>query len=393
MDKALASLGDPPKPRQRGIAPNRSEPAKENEDDTQHDVEPAKEDSDNANAESTDANADTQDAKSGTTDARSDDAQAKAPEGKKKPWDLVNQYKGDNSKLKTRVAELEKQVNDHKSKQPEDLTPKLEAANKRLQELEQEIQFVEYSKSSDFNSRFQKPFEDAFSKASSDLRGVQVQYEEGGDMKTRPIDVDDIAFLANLPPEKARIQIKAWFPEDFAEVRNHVTEVRRLGESRAEALKSARENGTQRTNQFQQQMKGIQDHAVKTWEKVTAENATKFDFLKTVDGDDEHNTALTKAQEMVTQGLSKNAYDPRLSPEDRENVIRQQASIRDRAIAYSPLKLANKRLKAKVAELEKALGDYKKTEPGAGDRRSKDNGTSNGSNGMVGAMDRLSKYV
>ena len=61
----------------------------------------------------------------------------------------------------------------------------------------------------------------------------------------------------------------------------------------------------------------------------------------------------------------------RLSPEEREKIVKRHAAVRARAAGWGALRYENESLKGKVAELEKALSEYKATEPGsAGGSRS-----------------------
>lgn len=315
---------------------------------------------------------------------------AAGKEGKKQnPWKLVNTYKSENATLKTKVAELEKRISD--SAPREDLNPKLEAANKRLSELENEIRFVDYQKSEEFKTQYQQPYEEAWNRAIEGLKGIGVSTPDG---ESRPIDIDDIAQLASLPPDKARQEIKAKFPEDFAEVRDYIKDIRRLADSRAKALEYARTKGDERDQAVRQQMETMQRDTAQQWDQINKEIEGKFEFLKLVEGDDEHNEKLSKAREMVDATLRKNAYDPRLSKEDRAKVLKDHASLRNRAIAYSTLKLANARLTAKVAELQKAVDGFKKSEPGADSGKGKTKAPPpNGVGGMDAAMDRLAGYV
>lgn len=398
MDKALAGLAGiaDPKPVPRRTSPRTTVPKVEPQAPPGEQPDPMEADP----GEETPAAESTEETTPPEEAAEQEQVQAKNGEkpekgaDPKKPWDLVKSYKGENSKLKLRVAEMEKQLNDLKTNRPEDLTPKYEAAQKRLSELENEIQFVNYAKSNEFTTKYQQPYEDAFIKAASDLRGLNVSFEQNGEVQTRPIDVDDIAALASLPPEKARALIKSQFPEDHEEVKSHIKEIRRLAESRAKALEDAKKNGTERASQYDKHMRGIQEHAQQVWQKTAQENAQKFEFLKIKEGDDEHNTKLTEAAKFVDEALAQNPYDPRHTPEQRADIIARQASIRDRSVAYSPLKLANKRLAAENAELKKALAEFQSSEPGAGGTKRKANDSpSPDGGGMNMALDRLAQLA
>ena len=82
---------------------------------------------------------------------------------KTSPWKLVETYK-------SRVTQLEKEMADLRANptaRPEykEITDKLTTTEKRAQELEDEIRYVNYSKSKEFADQYQKPYEEAWSKA------------------------------------------------------------------------------------------------------------------------------------------------------------------------------------------------------------------------------------
>src|SRR2546422_2001132 len=124
---------------------------------------------------------------------------AEPPEGKpaptdgKKdsPWKLLDQFK-------TRVVTLERELAETKAKVPdpsqhETTSKRLEAAEKRRTELEEEIRYVNYAKSQEFAEKYQRPYEEAWAKAANDLAELQVTDENGA---ARPANAKDLVMLA-----------------------------------------------------------------------------------------------------------------------------------------------------------------------------------------------------
>ncbi len=98
------------------------------------------------------------------------DSKLKTGDKKPNPWTLVNSYKSRNNILEKEVAELRSKS----AEPPKELTERLSAIEKRNQELENHIRFVDYSKSQEFVDKYQKPYEDAWARAITGLKGLKI---------------------------------------------------------------------------------------------------------------------------------------------------------------------------------------------------------------------------
>jgi hypothetical protein len=107
---------------------------------------------------------------------------------------------------------------------------------------------------------------------------------------------------------------------------------------------------------------------IRIWNEAHTQAREKYDFLRPVEGDTARNAALSKAEKFVTESFGGNPADPNLSAEQRTDVIKRHAAIRNRAIGFSVLKHENAALKAKLAEREAILAGYAESEPGVGDQ-------------------------
>jgi len=139
-----------------------------------------------------------------------------------------------------------------------------------------------------------------------------------------------------------------------------------LADAQNKALDDARKTGTERQTQMTERMKSVQSEVSSLWEKFNREDSEKIEFLKAKEGDNEWNGKLEKAKALADEAFSKNATDPRLTPEERAKLVKAHAAVRNRSIAYSTLKLENARLKAQIKERDDKLKQFEASEPTAG---------------------------
>ncbi len=322
-------------------------------------------------------------------------------DGKKpSPWKLLEQFKGIATKAQRDYAELIADVGKHP--QFKAVTEKVATLEKQNAELQEEIRYVNYQKHPEFVEKYQKPYEEAWGKAVTGLKGLQLQFThpETGEVTGRDITPQDIAAFAGADPATARQQIRQLFPDpaDATEVRAYVDRIRELAGSQQKALddqrKVAGDRDKTRTEEQQRVSKALTEEIGKTWAEVNAEVTAKYEFLRPVEGQEERNTVLEKATAFVDEALKETASNPKLTKEARAAIIKKHAALRNRAIGFSVLKFENKSLQGKVTELQKQLSAYQKSEPapGGGGR----NGTAVAIPGdpMAAAVNRLrTKYV
>jgi hypothetical protein len=207
---------------------------------------------------------------------------------------------------------------------------------------------------------------------------VQVDPETGESVKAaeRDFGTDDLTVLARMKPEDARKEMKARFPEDWAEVKMHVDKVRALANAQNAALEERKGKGGEwqkaQMEQRQQALKAVVSENQKAWSDIVAEDSKKYEFLRPVDGQPERNARLEKAAAFVEEALKVSAMDPKLSPEQRREVLRKHVALRNRAIGFSVLNHENRVLKARLAEVEKTVKQFEQSEPSQGDARGRE---------------------
>jgi hypothetical protein len=297
------------------------------------------------------------------TEPKSDPkAQPKAGDVKQNPWKLVESYKSKAAKLEKQLAD----VTNGKAASPEfeaklkGAEERAQAAEKRAKELADHMQFVDYQKSDEFVSKFQKPYEEACKSAADDLTQLSI---DDGSGTTRRATMADLMALCSMELGQARQQANAWFGDSADDVMDHRRQIQRLYRDQQKALEDAKGKGEERFKAQTESITKLRDETATLWQKFNTEAAQKHESLKPKEGDDEYNSKLEYGKSLVDKAFGGNALDPRLAPEDRAKLVQAQVAVRNRAIAYSTLKLENKRLQAKLSESEKALKEFQESEP------------------------------
>lgn len=293
-------------------------------------------------------------------------------DGKKvSPWKLADHYKKSLIKTQAELAELRSDPGKHPEFKA--VSEKIKALEARNSELEEEMRYTNYQKHPEFIERYQKPYQEAWSRAVSGLKGLQLQQAnpESGEIVAREITPQDIAAFAGMDAAAARQHIKALLPDpsDASEVRAYVDKIRDLAITQQSALneqrkvagdreKTRNEEGARLNREFSEEIS-------QTFKQHVAEASQKYEFLRPIEGDDDHNAALERATKLVDDALHQRPT-PKMSKDERAAAVKKHAAVRMRAIAYSPLKLQNTKLKVQISELQKSLDGYKSSEPGAG---------------------------
>ena len=318
-----------------------------------------------------------------------------AKKGKANPWKLVDEYKAKASTLEQQLSEAKKAVVDPKEK--EEITGKLTEAQKRLAELEEEIKYVNYSKSSEFSEKYQKPYEESWKKAMAELGELTVADEESG--SERPIAPNDILALVNLPLKEARARAVELYGDFADDVMSHRKEIRNLFDAQGKALDQARKAGLERDETRSKQMQEMRSQTTRQisemWSKFNQEAVAdkKFGkYFQPVEGDEEGNKRLARGYEIADQAFARSPLDPNLTPEQRAEVVRHHSALRHRAAAFGRTAYQLDQANSKIASLEKELAKYKSTQPGSGEG-GKTEAPVGGSSAKASVMGALRKYA
>lgn len=307
--------------------------------------------------------------KAGENETPSGEAETKAPaaeptsipglrkaytELKKK---TAEEYEPKIQKLEARVKELE-------SSNPEEVTTlqsRLEAAEKRRDELENEIHFVDYSKSADYREKFEKPYQAAWSKALGEITQLSRFMPDGS---TRKAVEADILALANSPLDELDKKAEEWFPNSAARVIRHVEKIKDLAEAQSDALEKARTEGAERAKTSEITRKASTEKTVKMLEEAHTAIATKWPHMfGPVEDDTEGNALLEKGEAMYQKAFRPTADN---GPKNEQEAIQLHALVRNKVRNHDRLWLWLKQSRAKNKELESALAEYEASNPNGG---------------------------
>lgn len=290
-----------------------------------------------------------------------------AEPGKKiSPWKLVDQYKArastvesENLKLQDRLKELEKAV------VPKE---KIDDYEKQIQTMREDLRYFNAEKYDPDVIKANNDYVGAWNRAMSELSELTVT--DPANNSTRPVNAEDLLELVNLPLQKAREVANGVFGDFADDIMAHRKEIKQLFEARQAKLDELKKNGEardqQRTQQYQNLMKQVTETVQKVYNEVQQEvlNDPKIGpMFKPREGDTEWNERLEKGFKLVDEAYAANATDPRLTPEQRREIIRKHTAVRNRAAAYQPLLNENRKLKSRLTELEKKLSEYQESEP------------------------------
>lgn len=290
------------------------------------------------------------------------------------PWKLLLQYKKQAASLERQIKELQqKQSNQSTENQPQldvkTLSTRAEQAEARLKELEEEIKFTNYQKSNEFKEKYQKPYETAWKRAAAELAEVTVADPDTGNV--RQATPQDMLALLNMPLGEARAYANKLFGEFADDAMAHRKELKSLFDTQSAAIEEAKKNAGLREQQEQEQLNRFRGEISKqvgeVWSKANQEAVTDKEtgqYFAKRDGDKDWNESLEKGFALADRAFRENPMDPKLTPEERSEIIRRHAAVRNRAAGWGALKHENTRLKSHIAELEKMLEEFGATEPG-----------------------------
>lgn len=287
------------------------------------------------------------------------------------------------SKLEARIKELE-QTN------PAELTTlqeRLQAAEKRRDELEQQIHFVDYSKSSEFKSKYEDPYKAAWADARKDLAELAVENEDG---TTRAASDSDMIQLASMPLGAARKLANSLFGDSADDVMAHRRRIIDLSEAQTRALNEAQTKAVERAKMTDMERRTASEKNLKLWTEANSAVATKFPktFGK-LDDDPEGNAMLEKGFALADRLF---APTDESRPKTPEEAVKLHALIRHKIANHDRALMWLKSARGRIAELEAAVAQYEKSDPNGGLDGTSESGTGMSFQDEVNAeIDRLER--
>lgn len=286
-------------------------------------------------------------------------------------------YKPKIEKLIARVAELE-------SVEPVDAKPlqqKISTLEARNKTLEEQIEYLDYQQSTDYRTKYQEPYAKAYAEAVAEFKELRIN-QEGLD-QPRVATEQDLLELANMPVWKMDSVAQEWFGASAARVINHIQNLKRLAHAQQSALEEAKGKSGERLQQRQAEAQAKGREAGEHWKAVNDGLKEKFPKAYTAEeGNVEDAAAHAKgfalADLLFTGGAGLTPEQIETLPTAFRDTVKNKQPLSDKQRvqlhALIRLKAANhdrkvvalQKANARIAELEKQLAEYEKSEPSGG---------------------------
>jgi hypothetical protein len=292
--------------------------------------------------------------------------------------------------LQPTIQRLEAKLKEFEMAKPEDAAPvlaKIKTLEERNADLEKRIALVDYEQSTDYQTKYEKPYADMWTRATSAFNQLTVKEATGTNPDTgeptytaRRATEADLIKLGALPLSELDEAAQAMFGPSAPRAVQYIERLRDLAEAKQTAIVEARTKAGEWKSQRELETKGQAQAKNDAWRDINAGLLEKFPkAFKPEDGDADDLAAHTKGF-----ALADLIYMPaQLKPEQIEAL---PSSFRDtikagkelsptqrvQLDALARLKIGNhdrkvaalKKANARIAELEQTLAEYEKSEPG-----------------------------
>lgn len=274
-----------------------------------------------------------------------------------------------------KVKELESKLEEFSKRKPSDDPEKIEfktkweKAEEQRKALDDEMRYVNYERSSEFQEKYHKPYVTTWERAIGQVKDLKIANTDGTSRNATP---EDLARIVQIPGnEEALIAAEELFtsPTKAAFViglRNQLREAHHIMEA---AKADFRAKGEERQKAWESEQKTQQEAATKQQEHYRAiwqqgnEAALEQhkDWFVAAEGDEEGKELLAKGFELAD--LAWNGSD-KLEP---EKLVALRSAERNKAAGFRYMVHLKAKADARIAELEKQLKDYQDSEPGTGE--------------------------
>lgn len=264
----------------------------------------------------------------------------------------------------TRLKELEAKASELSNLSA--IQEKLTATERRAQDLEQQIKFVDYEKSPEYKEKYYAPFLDAYQAGRAKVASLKTR--EVKDPNTEEViqprrqateeDFDNIMRIQD-DGEAAEAADRLFGPLSNLVI-YHREKVMELNRARVKAIEDYKAKGGEREKQTAAQISALQEKVKNTFQASVQAGVEKYpQWFKAEEGDEDGKVALEKGMLNADTIFSNSKLDP-------EVAAQRHAAFRNMAGAFPYVALKLHRAEAKIAELEKELGEFKKSELGGG---------------------------
>lgn len=309
-----------------------------------------------------------------------------APPKKAHGWSMYREEQKKTEALTRELTELKAKLSgppkDFKiDEHPEFKTVKerLTAEEKRRQELEDTIRFVDYEKSAEYQEKYHKPYVAAWRQGLENFTSLPVPTEDGNTRPATPKEFESIITATSSGEALRRATELLKDPATAAyagQLRDRVMDAWRKAE---DAKKEFREKGSERFK-TEAELRSKEDaERAERFETVANEAVEKYPhWFKPEEGDDEGNGYLETGFMLANAAFGGQIKDPQtnqMRDPTPEEMVLIHAQMRNKAAGFDRLAYKHARLSKRVEELEAELAEYRESDPPKGEATSAEKGT------------------
>lgn len=317
----------------------------------------------------------------------------KAPEGKtEKPvegekqtpktgWQRFREAEKQLQAEKSRIKAMETELAKFKSGAPNDFKidehpefkqtrEKLTTTEKRAQELEERIRFVDYESSQEYKDKYHAPYVETWKQAIAQISQFTLQ---DGD-QTRKATVEDLSkIVAITNPEQALAKAEEMFGSPTKAAYAMAMRDRILdANAKAEQAKiEFRTKGIDERKKMEAQSEREMTERATQFTTKTQEAVEKYpQWFAPVEGDDEGNAILERGMMLADAAFGGQIKDPQTGEKrdpTPDEMVTINASLRNKAAGFDRIVRNNAKLQKQIDDLNAELEAYKGTEPGEGE--------------------------
>ena len=302
--------------------------------------------------------------------------------------DLKKRVKDD---LEPKLQRAEAKLKEYESKPPEDTAPilqKLKTLEERNTQLEKHIALVDYEQSQEFTTKYDQPYRDTWNRAASAFSQLSVKESDGVDdlgepkFKRRPANEADLIKLGSLPLSELDEAAQSMFGASAPRAIQYIEKLRDLATAKQTAIEEAKTKAGEWKSQRTLESQNRQKAQATAWSEINRGLEEKFPkAFKVTEGDADDAASHAKGFALANlKFLGAKALTPEqveaLPPGFRDTIkagkplsdvqiVQMDAIVRLKTANHDRLIVARKKDQARIAELEKTLAEYERSEPAA----------------------------
>lgn len=270
------------------------------------------------------------------------------------------------TQLKQRIDQFEQQTRD--AGNPVEMARQLTAMKQQVDDYEQRVRMLDYERSTEYADKFEKPYNNAWVRATKEIAELEVYYETGEKdenqqpkISTRVATKGDFQYVMQLPLGKASQAATKLFRDNAAIVMGHYNRIRDLRQNAIDAIEEYKTKG--------------KEHEETKKAKLQTETATHNQLWKTTNermGADEKRKEFwgksedPEEQKELERGFSfaDQLFGESYEKLPMEDKILLHAAIRHRVAGFHKLAYRNKSLRSQIADLNKTIEELRGSGPG-----------------------------